>query len=59
MENLDLNELRRRLLTNQQRGTSDEDDAVYVNKDGNIIMGGRNRGEQNVSRVPDKTFAAI
>lgn len=57
MENLDLNELRRRLLTNQQRGTSDENDAVYVNKDGNIIMGGRNRGEQNVSRVPDKTFA--
>jgi hypothetical protein len=57
MENLDLNELRRRLLTNQQRGTSGENDAVYVNKDGNIIMGGRNRGEQNVSRVPDKTFA--
>jgi len=57
MENLDLNELRRRLLTNQQRGTSGENDAVYVDSKGNIIMGGRNRGEQNVSRVPDKTFA--
>jgi len=57
MENLDLNELRRRLLANQQNGSSNEENAVYVDPTGKIIMGGRNRGQQNVSRVPDKTFA--
>jgi hypothetical protein len=55
MENIDLNELRRRLLANQQRGSSTNEEAVFITPEGRIQQGGR--GIQNGSKVPDRTFA--
>jgi|LakMenEpi03Aug12_release.lakeMendotaPanAssembly.Ray.scaffolds.fasta_scaffold5398185_1 hypothetical protein len=55
MDNIDLNELRRRLLANQQQGSSTDDTAVFITPEGRIQS--NNRGVQNSSKVPDRTFA--
>lgn len=57
MENIDLNELRRRLLNNQQNGTSTNDTAVFITPEGRIQD--NPRGDQNASKVPDRTFAQM
>ena len=63
MSELDLNELRRRVLQNQNQGsdatpTSGNGGSVFVGPDGTIRMGGANdRGVRNESKLPPTVFA--
>jgi hypothetical protein len=61
MSELDLNELRRRVLQNQDQGsdsTQGNGGSVFVGPDGTIRMGGANdRGVRNESKLPPTVFA--
>ncbi|MDQ2100997.1 MAG: hypothetical protein QQW96_25545 [Tychonema bourrellyi B0820] len=58
---VDLNEVRNRVLSNQQSGTdlpNSTDRSVFVDSEGNIILRPQPGTERQLSRVPQKTFAA-
>ena len=58
---VDLNEVRNRVLTNQHSGTdlpNATDRSVFVDSEGNIILRPQAGTERQLSRVPQKTFAA-
>ena len=61
MSELDLNELRRRVLQNQSQGSEPanaESKSVFVGPDGTIRMGGANeRGVRGESKLPPTIFA--
>lgn len=63
MSELDLNELRRRVLQNQNQGSDTSQPggnggSVFVGPDGTIRMGGANdRGVRNESKLPPTVFA--
>jgi len=61
MAELDLNELRRRVIQNQAQGpgsTPREDQSVFVGPDGAIRMGNSNsRGVRGESKLPPTIFA--
>jgi hypothetical protein len=63
MSELDLNELRRRVLQNQNQGSdaspaSGNGGSVFVGPNGEIRMGGANdRGVRNESKLPPTVFA--
>lgn len=55
---LDLNELRNRVLENQQQGRDlPTSNPVHVDKEGNIILDPQGAQRRNLSQVPQKTFA--
>lgn len=57
---VDLNELRNRVLENQQRGTdlpTSTARSVYVDNEGNITLDPQAEQQRNLSQVPQKTFA--
>lgn len=58
---VDLNELRNRVISNRQSGIDDPtspDHAVFVDNSGNILTQPQPGQQRNLSRVPQKTFAA-
>lgn len=61
MAELDLNELRKRVLNNQSQsseGTTPDSQSVFVGPDGTIRMGNSNsRGVRNESKLPPTVFA--
>lgn len=55
---LDLNELRNRVLENQQRGNDlPTSKPVHVDNEGNITLDPQAAQQRNLSQVPQKTFA--
>ena len=60
MTELDLNELRRRVLQNQERGPDadiSDENAVFVTPSGSIEMG-QDRGVRPGTKLPPTIFAA-
>lgn len=59
MSELDLNELRRRIVENQNSGdTQSTNQSVFVGPNGEIRMGENNdRGVRNESKLPPTVFA--
>jgi hypothetical protein len=59
MAELDLNELRRRVIQNQNSGdTQSTNQSVFVGPNGEIRMGENNdRGVRNESKLPPTVFA--
>jgi hypothetical protein len=59
MAELDLNELRRRVVQNQNSGdTQSTNQSVFVGPNGEIRMGENNdRGVRNESKLPPTVFA--
>jgi hypothetical protein len=59
MAELDLNELRRRVIQNQNSGdTQSNNQSVFVGPNGEIRMGENNdRGVRNESKLPPTVFA--
>ena len=58
---VDLNELRNRVLSNQQSNTdlpNSPNRSVFVDKEGNIVLQPQSGEQRQLSRVPQKTFAA-
>jgi hypothetical protein len=59
-QQVDLNEVRNRVLSNQQSDTdlpNSTDRSVFVDSEGNIILRPQAGTERQLSRVPQKTFA--
>ncbi len=57
---VDLNELRNRVLENQQKGTdlpTSPARSVYVDQEGNITLNPQAGQQRSLSQVPQKTFA--
>lgn len=55
---LDLNELRNRVLENQRQGQDlPASNPVHVDNEGNIVLDPQSPQRQNLSQVPQKTFA--
>lgn len=62
MANLDLNELRSRLVNNQSSGDispSNPNKAVVVGKNGNVQLGDQVASDEAVTAVQQDTFACL